>query len=127
MEDLKIMKDLNIAKNELNWLRILEKEHEVYLGCANVSAHLCKDTGTVELNDEGLEKYLFASIHDFVKHEFCDVPVNYKLSIYIGDRNHDGEIEFNDDYNDEKMTVDESDDGSAVYCNFYDVIEIEKE
>lgn len=115
---------MSLSPEQKKWVRNLETEGETYLRAANETAFLDEETGEVETDIQGLDRYSYKNIEDFIEHEIKGNFVPHKHSTYIGTRNHEtGEIEFNDNYDPQTMTIDEDEDGDAVFSNFIDVKE----
>ncbi len=108
------------AESALNLLTLL-REGEVYLGAANVTAFHDPETGEIEVNDQGLVRYLYATSRDYVLHQIDGLFAPHKVSYYIGDRS-DGEVVYNETYSTLTAPVeideDEDEDGSSVYSAF---------
>lgn len=120
-----------LSTEEKQWITDLKLNGEVYLGAANETAFYDKETGQVETNIQGLDRYLYTSLDDFIEHALKGDFVAHKHSVYIGtrefgapdDENEDNkaEIDFNDNYDPDTMTIDDDEDGSSVYSAFTDV------
>ena len=72
------------------------------------------EDGTVIFNDNGLEYRIFESMEDFISHHFLGVDVVYLSSMYVGSRDDEGNITWNNGtYPQEDL--DDLEDGSSVY------------
>jgi hypothetical protein len=116
---------MSLSTEEKHWISDLELNGEVYLGAANETAFYDQDSGTVETNIQGLNRYLYASLEDFIEHALEGNFVPHQHSVYIGSREEivggDDIIEFNDNYDPEHMTIDDDEDGSSMYSSFVKV------
>lgn len=120
-----------LSNEQKQWVRDLEVDGSTYLGAANQTAYYDEESGEVETNIEGLNRYLYTSLEDFIEHALEGNFVPHKHSVYIGNResgsaDHDDPkagVDFNSEYDPETMTIDEDEDGSSVYSSFIDVSE----
>jgi hypothetical protein len=111
---------MNALKERLK--RELLAQGEAYIRNANETVFYNKETGVVESNIKGLNRYRYNSIDDFLKHEVDHKFVPHEISFYIGERDLDtGKITFNSAYLPDEMSVDESEDGTSVYSTFIKV------
>jgi hypothetical protein len=109
-----------LSAEEKQWINELQTDGSTYMGAPNITAMLF-DNGKVEVNFEGLDRFLYESLDDFIAGDINGKNVNHGHSVYIGNRPDDGEIEFNDKYDANTMTIDNDEDGSSVYSNFIPV------
>lgn len=111
-----------LKEHEKDWINSLKIEGETYLRAANETAFYDKETGVIETNIHGLNRYRYQNMDDFIRHEITNNFAPHEHSQLIGQRNDEtGEIEFNENYEPEYMTVDETEDGSSVYSTFVKV------
>jgi hypothetical protein len=113
---------MSLTKEQKNWIRNLETDGETYLGVANETAFYDKESGSVETDIQGLNRYRYKSIDDFIENHINHNFVPHEHSIYIGERNMEtGKISFNENYDPDTMSIDEDEDGSSVYSDFVSI------
>lgn len=107
---------LNNEEKEI--IEQLEKEGSTYLYRFDRSVEYDKETGEVEYNREGLYFKRYKNVDDFVKREILGEEVKeYEESICVGERNEQGEIEYNQNWDPDTMEIEE-DDGGMVFCKY---------
>jgi len=73
-----------------NFLSNFNRGDEIYFG-SNTNG-IWEEDNTLWYNSFGLEQFYFDSVEDFLSFWYDEEDVNFKYSVYLGDRDENGDI-----------------------------------